>query len=1086
MHPSVSNLSGRARTVLLGTTMLASAAVMAAAPALAQDSMETVVVTGIRASLQSAQAIKQNSDQVVDSITAVDIGALPDNSVAEALQRVPGVQITRTDQPTDPLRWASNGNGVFIRGLSWVKSLTNGEEIFGAENGRTISFADISADLMAGVDVYKNPSAKMIEGGVGGTVNLRTRMPFDFDGRKIAVSGSLDYGTLADKFGESANAMYSDRFNTKVGEVGVLVSASFQNLVNSNNIGTTDPWTDQWKGGAWPNNTFSTPGHFYPRGFTTAFGMLGYRHMNWKQPRLSLDTTLQWRPNEALEVTVVGLFTKTEPQSDEHNVAWVIPVVNPDPTAGGDAANSISTLPSPDQTNALASVASYKYDGKGYLNYGTIYNAQSNSTYANYFDTRWDVRHHINKNVELNIKYNPNSHLSVVLDATYIDSRAYMSSMTFYNMVKNTAFVQSSNYSGHASFFPNAPSINVGFDFRDGSPAYTYDAAGVAALKDKSNYLWAAGMDHYENNYAHAYTTRLDATYTFDGTGLVGWVKSVDTGFRASLKSSATRNSGWNWGRTGFQTWSTSNCGRRDDYGGNVLDPITQCADVVGDFSTRMPNASALYNFPTFFGNSMPAVWEPKISWMQDPYQVWKDVQPTYAELAKITWPYNADGTPHAGNFTNAAVDVWTPAIVRDGNCTGVAYLCSNVYTRGQVNNQREDTIAGYAVVNFAHEATMFGKLIPIDGNVGVRIVNTMYDSGPGQLTLPNVTGCGDASAVPPIPGAPAGSDRAKACAFVGTQNDSSTSYPGVTTNYVNALPSLNVRAGLTDQVLLRLGYSQGLVRPDLEKMRNYTTLGFAWGGLNHENDFAVSNALTGTGSNPYLKPTYSQNYDVSLEWYFSPSNYVSAAFFYKTVGNYVMSGYANMPFTRNGQTFNFLVGSYVNGTKGTVKGIELAYQQFYDFLPGALSGLGFQANYTKIWNNGGANPVRDVTQADSVTFASDPSLPMEGMSADSYNVVAMYEKYDISARLAYNWRSKNLVNSYPANLFQPVFQKNYGQLDGSVLYTMFDHYKVGFQVSNLLKQTAILTVGRTLATQHDYQWVEGERKMSLVLRATW
>jgi TonB-dependent receptor len=425
---------------------------------------------------------------------------------------------------------------------------------------------------------------------------------------------------------------------------------------------------------------------------------------------------------------------------------------------------------------------------------------------------------------------------------------------------------------------------------------------------------------------------------------------------------------------------------------------------------------------------------------------------------------------------------MWNPAIVRSGTCTGTAYKCASVYNNGTVNSQREDTLAGYFVLNFAHEPVLFGKDIPIDGNIGVRLVDTMYDSGPGQLKLPNVTLCG-----PPLDASvPAGSDRAVSCTFVGTQNNSTTTYPGITHDYLNVLPSFNLRAGLTDQILVRLGYSQGLVRPDLDKMRNYTQLGYAWGTMTQSNSFAVSNPLTGTGSNPYLKPTYSQNYDVSLEWYFSPSDYVSAAFFYKTVGNYVMSGYAPMTFTRNGVTQTFTVGSYVNGGKGTVKGFELAYQQFYDFLPGALSGLGFQANYTKIWNDGGRNPIVDITQADSVAFASDASLPMEGMSNDSYNVVAMYEKYDISARLAYNWRSKNLVNSYPANLFQPVFQKNYGQLDGSILYTLFDHYKVGLQASNILKQTAILTVGRTVATQHDYQWVEGERKLSLVLRATW
>ena len=1094
MHPTFVKLNSRAKSVLLGTTILAgSIAVLAPAPA--QD-LEVITVTGIRASLQSAQAIKQNSDQVVDSITAVDIGALPDNSVAEALQRVPGIQITRTDQPNDPLRWAGYGNGVFIRGLSWVKSLTNGEEVFGAENGRTISFADVSADLMAGVDVYKNPSAKLIEGGVVGVVDLKTRMPFDFENRKIALSGSLDYGMISDHPGESVNALIADRIDTKIGEFGLLLSASYQNLISANNIATTDPWTDQWKAGNYPNATYSTPGHLYPRGFTTAFGMIGYRHMDWKQPRTSFDASLQWRPNEALEISLIGLYTKAEPQSGEHNVAWVVPVVNGTVSVassnggGGDPLGTISTLPSPDQTSANASTATYGYDSAGYLNKGTIYNAQSNSTYANYFDTRWDVRHHTNKNLELKIKYTPNNNLEINVDASYIDSRAVMSSMTVYNMIKNSAFSQGANYSGHASFYPNAPAVGFSFDLTDGSPDFSYDAAGKSVLANQSSYLWAANMDHYENNYALAYVARTDATYTFGGDGLLSWVKSVDVGFRAALKSSATRNSGWNWGRSGFETWSLSNCGRRADYGGNFVDPLV-CASTAGDFSTWNAGNTHLYDFPTFFGKTVPSVWEPKLSWMQDPYKVWHDVQPMQNALSALQFGYDSTGANPTDNVGNGQ---WIPAIVRSGTCTGVAYLCENVYKDGTENIQREDTIAGYAVINFANDKFLTGLAVPVDGNIGVRIVNTMYDSGPGSLLLPNVTNCSTA---------PTGSDRAAACTFVGAQNGTSTAYAGVKTNKVNFLPSFNFRAHLSDTLQMRLGYSQGLVRPDLERMRNYTTLGYAFGTLLSTDSFAVNNPLSGSGSNPYLKPTYSHNYDASLEWFFSPSGSVALGLFYKNISNYIMSGVAPMTFTRNGITETFTVGSYVNGNKGSVKGFEFSYQQFYDFLPGPLSGLGTQFNYTKIYNQGGANPVaaiynpingvnvyQQINGTDYVPgalgFAKDATLPMEGMSNDSFNLALMFEKYDISARLAYNWRSKNLVNSYPANLFQPVFQKSYGQLDGSFLYTIFEHYKVGIQASNLLKQTAVLTVGQTVASQHDYQWVEGERKFSLVLRASW
>ena len=104
-----------------------------AAPSMAQDiadnRVEEVLVSGQRQSIQSAQTIKRDAEVVVDSITAVDIGALPDRSVSEALQRVPGVQLQRTNENRDPARLASEGGAVFIRGLSWVRTELNGRDI---------------------------------------------------------------------------------------------------------------------------------------------------------------------------------------------------------------------------------------------------------------------------------------------------------------------------------------------------------------------------------------------------------------------------------------------------------------------------------------------------------------------------------------------------------------------------------------------------------------------------------------------------------------------------------------------------------------------------------------------------------------------------------------------------------------------------------------------------------------------------------------------------------------------------------------------------------------------------------------------
>ena len=139
-----------------------------------------IVVTGIRESLAKAADIKRNSANVVDSIVADDIGKFPDRTVAAALQRVPGVQVTVGDnnEIVNPI----------VRGLPDVLTTLDGREIF-TGTGRGFSYQDLPAEALAGADVYKSTSADLIEGGVAGQINLRLHKPFDFNGFTVAATG---------------------------------------------------------------------------------------------------------------------------------------------------------------------------------------------------------------------------------------------------------------------------------------------------------------------------------------------------------------------------------------------------------------------------------------------------------------------------------------------------------------------------------------------------------------------------------------------------------------------------------------------------------------------------------------------------------------------------------------------------------------------------------------------------------------------------------------------------------------------------------------------------------------------------------
>ena len=153
------------------------------------DDTAAIVVTGVRARLSSAQSIKRNSDVIVDSIVAEDIGKLPDRNVAEALQRIPGIQVQRQ---------YGEGSSVAIRGLTQVRTELNGRDIFTASGANQLSLEDIPSELLAGIDVYKNPSADLIEDQLSGTINFRTRKPFDFDGFKAAATLTQSHFDLVD------------------------------------------------------------------------------------------------------------------------------------------------------------------------------------------------------------------------------------------------------------------------------------------------------------------------------------------------------------------------------------------------------------------------------------------------------------------------------------------------------------------------------------------------------------------------------------------------------------------------------------------------------------------------------------------------------------------------------------------------------------------------------------------------------------------------------------------------------------------------------------------------------------------------
>ena len=167
-------LLGAALSILFSANAHAQAAPDAAT---ADDAGDTIVVTGIRASLRSAAAIKRDSNAIVDAISTEDLGKFPDSNVAESLQRIPGVAIDRS---------SGEGRFVTVRGFgpAFNTVLVNGRTFASDNQGREFSFDLLAAELISGAEVFKSSQARLQDGGIGATLNIKTPRPLDLGGFK--------------------------------------------------------------------------------------------------------------------------------------------------------------------------------------------------------------------------------------------------------------------------------------------------------------------------------------------------------------------------------------------------------------------------------------------------------------------------------------------------------------------------------------------------------------------------------------------------------------------------------------------------------------------------------------------------------------------------------------------------------------------------------------------------------------------------------------------------------------------------------------------------------------------------------------
>lgn len=1079
-HLARTSLFGASRSQrLVALTTASSLALCVAQPAFAQsteqpdeaveaEAEDAIVVTGFRKSLESAQNLKREADTFVDAITAEDIGALPDRSVAEALQRVPGINIGRFEKTTDPDRFSVEGTGVIIRGLNYVRSELNGREIFSATGGRELSFNDVSPELLGRVEVFKNVTADLIEGAISGTVNLVTRKPLDSKGLKIAGTVGGNYGDLRKEWSPEFSGLISNTWETGAGTFGLQFGYAYSELKSRTDASqVADPCyrapsfnapclraVSVGSGGFVGDPNFNAT-NFPPAGALVVPKGAGVRTTDLDRTREAFSAVGQYESSDGRFVaTVEWLRSNTSFDTEEYAL--------------------ISRVDDEGLFPVPAAGSTWQFDDNGIFQSG-ILTQRPGDAYATPFgrggipiDSLRFLRGADAKTEDfsLDLKFDATDRLRFSFEAQKINS----------TLRRDSVFGALSTFA-NVDLDLSGKTPKVEFLAPPGSPA-DYFTSG------RNTYYWF-GLDSREKNEGDLTTLSFDAEYDISDEG---FFKRARFGARWGDRDRTTRNTNFStWGnlsapwagRAGCAPWGEGpGCAAT---GGFVPGrwftglPGQDFAIAGGAFTDEFPNYSS-YRAPFANGfqrGSAPTPIQNGAGWFfgGDDFlgeyldgitdQQFDEIQ-TFGQSPE-RFNYGVNGR------------------TRTDPLTGLAVPCDieGVYCPGEVSTVAEVTKATYARLDFGHD---FDSGVKLSGNVGLRYVETTVSSG-GRIGLPSPVrfdavangGNGDgvvqlseiarSCAGPAIPGIPRGYCSLSAA----RQAQFAAAHTGEIINddrkirFENWLPSFNAKLDVGGGLLFRAAVSKGISRPDLQLFR-------AGGGVGDNTNALLLAQTLETGplfalqtGNRNLRPVSAWNYDLSAEWYFNAVGSLTFSAFLKDIKGIVNDGFEVVEYSSpKGVVTDVQVSGPINDQKGKLKGFELAYQQTYDFLPGLLSGFGSQLTYTYVDGGDFSNPNLAGIGQSSVTSAVNrlnsgaftALQPLAGLSKHTVNATVFYEKGPIALRAAYNWRSSFLVtvrdDIFP---FSPIWQESTGQLDASIFYSVTDQIKLGIQGVNLLDE---------------------------------
>jgi TonB-dependent receptor len=947
-----------------------------ATPSRPPDQLEEVVVTGIRASLQSSTEAKKESTGFSDSIFAEDIGKFPDTNIAESFNRVPGITITR--------EISGEGVNIAIRGLgtNFTRILLNNAPVAVASTGRTdaqstnreVDLDLFPTELFTQLTVHKSSSASMLEGGAAGTVNMRSARPFDGGGGQhvtFALQG-LDSST-ADSYGKRGSVLASKTWDTFGALIGL---AGVRNQVRTPGYETIG-WTN-------PNLTVVTPPSGSNPGITQAQAQC-----------LASGCNTTGGGNWTIPATVPTNAGNGLTPGEQINQAFLL-AHNPGLTIQQIDNAIIPRLSRPmdeygtkDRYNGIVSLELRPTNALHFY-VDSMYGKKSNDLQR--IDMNWVGRNGAAIPLNMQVDRSDCANGCVVTKATYANAQFFLEYRPFIEdtefwgtnpglewQINDTWKLDFDANKTHSWFHRESPSVlaittpNSGLtvDYvNDGTPRVT----SSVDLNNPANFNWPGARVNIQDERRTTETKGARTNLT--------WAKWDAANFHvgASYDDVMRRIRGFD----NSQAWQNAVCGNNPTVfvpGPNGQPP---CEGLVNTDVASLPS-----NYPRYpgFGTGFTAGQTGPVGYQGSliPASAFQQyLMPGPDGFITLDWNrfkndanYAAfhDSAPESGGTNTGA----SGGLVRE-KITGAYFELTG---RTEINDHTLRYTAGVRRVRT--EQTIGGQV-------------SIADPRNAEVTNPTNN--------PPL-------TRATDPAFDGSRYPNIVNFVEFDHTYNNTLPSFEIAYNVTDQAVVRGAASRTMTRPDPNAMLP---------GLN----FSSPSADVGSVGNPALEPFISENLDLGFEYYTGREGYWGIAAFRKRVTGFTVVGIKTVPFSdlaAFGVTFDTLTPTQqtnINARGGpdaafvnlqqqvnasgalTVNGLELNWVQPLDALVGrwGLDGLGFAANMTLINQSGkGAAPAVAV-----------------GVAPHTYNFTLYYENHGVSARLAETFTKGSIASGTNQN----------------------------------------------------------------------